>query len=122
MARGGLEPPTPRFSVMDGNLSNSRGIPAFEWVLAIDPHQLDVRKLRSFRVDLDTESRFGAQWALAPVTPPGGSRARAWTEGWRSERAVSRPAPREGLVGDGLSVAVLDEPPQRFHDARLRVR
>src|SRR5919109_982558 len=61
VARPGLEPGTPRFSVMDRNLSNSRGIPAFEWVLAIDPHQLDVRKLRSFRVDLGTESRFGAQ-------------------------------------------------------------
>src|SRR5215211_4733564 len=70
MARPGLEPGTPRFSVMDRNLSNSRGIPAFERVLAIDTHQLDVRKLRSFRVDLGTESRFGAQWALAPVAPP----------------------------------------------------
>jgi hypothetical protein len=26
--------------------------------------------LRSFRVDLGTERRFGAQWALAPVAPP----------------------------------------------------
>jgi hypothetical protein len=40
---------------------------------------------------------------------------------WRSERAVSRPAPREGSLVTVLSVVVLDEPPQRFHDARLRV-
>jgi hypothetical protein len=82
VARPGLEPGTPRFSVMDRNLSNSRGIPAFEWVLAIDPHQLDVRKLRSFRVDLGTESRFGAQhgrWRRS--LHRGGSRARACTEG-----------------------------------------
>lgn len=43
------------------------------------------------------------------------------TEGVEKRTWVSRPAPREGLVGDGLSVAVLDEPPQSFHDARLRV-
>jgi hypothetical protein len=87
MARPGLEPGTPRFSVMNRNLSNSRGIPAFEWVLAIDPHQLDVRKLRSFRVDLGTESRFGAQWALAPVAPPRRVACPCMVrKGWRSER------------------------------------
>jgi hypothetical protein len=75
-------------------------------VIAIDPYHLDIRKLRSFRIDLGTESRFGAQWALAPVAPP--RRVACSCMYGRGGDAVSRPAPREGLVGDGLSVVVLD--------------
>src|SRR4051812_46576769 len=52
MARPGLEPGTPRFSVVGLNLSNSDGIPAIPHVLAPGSRGLDTRKLRSFLVDL----------------------------------------------------------------------
>jgi hypothetical protein len=61
MARPGLEPGTPRFSVVVQNLSNSGGIPANPLVLAVDRWMLDVRKLRSFVADLGTRGGFGAQ-------------------------------------------------------------
>jgi len=44
------------------NLSNSGVIPAIPYVLATWCPGLDVRKLRSFVVDLGTEMSFGAQW------------------------------------------------------------
>ena len=48
MAGPGLEPGTPRFSVVDWDLSNSRGIPAIHGVPDSSPRILDVRKLRSY--------------------------------------------------------------------------
>ena len=70
MARPGLEPGTPRFSVVDQDSSNTRGTPAFERVLASPSHRLNVRKLRSFRADLGTEMCFGARGSLARVASP----------------------------------------------------
>ena len=61
MARPGLEPGTPRFSVVGQNVSNSDAIPAVQRVLAIESDRLDVRKLRSFLEGLGTEMRCGAQ-------------------------------------------------------------
>jgi hypothetical protein len=69
MARPGLEPGTPRFSVVDQNLSNSGGIRAIQRVLVSDRGGVDVRKLRSFVAGLGTERRFGAQWVgFEPVS------------------------------------------------------
>jgi hypothetical protein len=73
MARPGLEPGTPRFSVVGRNLSNSVVIPANMRLLAVERHGLDVRKLHSFLLDLGTETRFGAQWR--PIN------ARGWESG-----------------------------------------
>ena len=61
MARPGLEPGTPRFSVVEQNLSNNGGIPANVRVRAWRWRRSDSRKLRSFLVDLGTDTRFGAQ-------------------------------------------------------------
>jgi len=69
MARPGLEPGTPRFSVVDRNLSDKGGILAIQHLLAGHPRRLDVRKLRWFLADLGTERRFGAQWQLPSLAP-----------------------------------------------------
>jgi hypothetical protein len=61
VARPGLEPGTPRFSVVEPNLSNSGGIPANTPFNAGLPRRTDHRKLRSFLANLGTETRSGAQ-------------------------------------------------------------
>jgi hypothetical protein len=94
MARPGLEPGTPRFSVVDWDLSNSRGIPAIHGVPDSSARRLDVRKLRSFVANLGTERRFGTQWPLPALAPSSSdarasgvlSRRRLACEAWRSWR------------------------------------
>ncbi len=62
MARPGLEPGTPRFSVVGRNPSNNAEKPAVLRYLDRRDHQPDVRKLRSFVADWGTRLRFGTQW------------------------------------------------------------
>jgi hypothetical protein len=70
VARPGLEPGTPRFSVVGRNVSDSRAMPAIERSLAVEPPRSDVRKLRSFAVDLGTQFRLGAQSTGADLRRP----------------------------------------------------
>ena len=69
MARPGLEPGTPRFSVVDQELPYTAEIPASQRVLASPWCKLDVRKFRSFLGDLGTERLLGAQWLLPSLAP-----------------------------------------------------
>ena len=62
MARPGLEPGTPRFSVVEQILSNSAESPAIWWFIYPCDHQLNDRKLRSLLADLGTGKRASAQW------------------------------------------------------------
>jgi hypothetical protein len=61
MARPGLEPGTPRFSVVGQNLSNSGGTLQIRQSCGTMAEEADRRKLRSFLADLGNETRFGAQ-------------------------------------------------------------
>jgi hypothetical protein len=117
MARGGLEPPTPRFSVVVQNLSNIGGIPANTPVCAGRWRSADRRELRLFIAGLGTGTRSGAQsgplclgrcacdgWAPTRVnqtaTASRRSRMRRWRAGFSTSaariRADSRalPSPR----------------------------
>jgi hypothetical protein len=116
MARGGLEPPTPRFSVVGLNLSNSGAIPAIPYVLAAECRGLDTRKLRSLLVDLGTEMSFGAQWRrplrvgialLAADLSLAGRRPRLQAAAWIVAVSVSTPSrskrrARTGVGGSAL--------------------
>jgi hypothetical protein len=117
MARPGLEPGTPRFSVVVQNLSNIGGIPANTPVCAGRWRSANRRKLRLFIAGLGTGTRSGAQsgplclgrcacdgWAPTRVnqtaTASRRSRMRRWRAGFSTSaariRADSRalPSPR----------------------------
>jgi hypothetical protein len=75
MARPGLEPGTPRFSVVGRNLSNSAESPANPAGSRDGPTRAGCRKLRSFLADSGTRMPFSAQWArcghgIPLLTPP----------------------------------------------------
>jgi hypothetical protein len=88
MARPGLEPGTPRFSVVDRHPSNSPETPAVSRLLACRAHARDRRKLRLFVADLGTRKHFGAQWP----SDRRGSGARAPGRDPSSEPTARRPA------------------------------
>jgi len=60
MARPGLEPGTPRFSVVDRNRSNRVESPAVPGVHIVNERRDEVRNLHSFLVDSGTGTRLGA--------------------------------------------------------------
>jgi hypothetical protein len=93
VARPGLEPGTPRFSVVEQNLSNNSVIPAIQRVLAPVRPRPDVRKLRSLCVDLGTRVRFGAQ------SPRACDADRRATGSWRAFNV--RVARESGVVFQG---------------------
>jgi hypothetical protein len=62
MARGGLEPPTPRFSVLRPNLSNWAKSPAIKRLLGGSLKEAQVSYLRTFALRLGTEIGFGTQF------------------------------------------------------------
>ena len=61
MARGGLEPPTPRFSVVRPDLSNGREIPVSKRHLAGEPAWMKARKFHRFGHSLGDEVRLISQ-------------------------------------------------------------
>jgi hypothetical protein len=61
MARPGLEPGTPRFSVVGPNLSNWAETPVNKRVSSKYPPAREVRNLRTYAGQLGTEIRFGTQ-------------------------------------------------------------
>jgi hypothetical protein len=73
MARPGLEPGTPRFSVVGRKRSNCHGMPGIPRFSECGGCGEDVRKLRSFAVDLGTEINLSAQ--TAAIHKRGPSRA-----------------------------------------------
>jgi hypothetical protein len=66
MARPGLEPGTPRFSVVGAEASNWPEAAANRWVPSRRQMRGDCRKKRSFAVDLGTQVGPGAQSLPAP--------------------------------------------------------
>jgi hypothetical protein len=56
----GLEPGTPRFSVVDRDPSNYVESPAFSEVCVVGVRRGEVRNLLSFLADSGTETRLGA--------------------------------------------------------------
>jgi hypothetical protein len=85
MARPGLEPGTPRFSVVGRNPSNCRESPAMRRLHIIDGCPSDVRKLRSFAASLGTEMHPSAQSAFsirAADSRPAETRVGRSTQRW----------------------------------------
>jgi hypothetical protein len=64
MARPGLEPGTPRFSVLRPNLSNWAKNPALKGLLVGGLKQAEVSYLRTLALRLGTEIGFGTQSGL----------------------------------------------------------
>ena len=61
MARPGLGPGTPRFSVLRRNLSNWAEIPAKKWVASRDSSERERALCELYAPQLDTEISFGTQ-------------------------------------------------------------
>jgi hypothetical protein len=61
MARGGLEPPTPRFSVVRSKRSNTGEFPANKPIYVSGALESDVRKFHSFTADSGDEGRLISQ-------------------------------------------------------------
>ena len=62
MARPGLEPGTPRFSVLGPNLSNWAKSVAIKRLLVGSVREAEVSYLRTFALRLGTKINFGTQW------------------------------------------------------------
>jgi len=60
VARPGLEPGTPRFSVVGRDVSRARLMPAIARVFTTESYEINVRTLHSFRAGLGTEMRVSA--------------------------------------------------------------
>jgi hypothetical protein len=113
MARPGLEPGTPRFSVVAAKLSNSAESPAVWRLLERHDHQRDLRKLRFFVADLGTRGGFGAQSDRSVADVPWRDERRndprpATTDAHQGRRRPNRPraSVNHALEGTGLPVVV----------------
>jgi hypothetical protein len=70
MARPGLEPGTPRFSVLRPNLSNRAKSPAIKRLLVGSPREAEVGYLRTFALQLGTQISLGTQSTPMAATSP----------------------------------------------------
>ena len=100
MARPGLEPGTPRFSVLRPNLSNRAKSPAIKRLLVGSPREAGVSYLRTFALQLGTQISFGTQSTPMAATSPVNARPRVRLDG--GVPAASCSAPVNHDVG-GLS-------------------
>jgi hypothetical protein len=74
MARGGIEPPTPRFSVVCCESLELREIPGNHAVWLLGPDRQDHRKFRQIPADPGNDPPLVVHWRRLEVPEQGGKR------------------------------------------------